>query len=459
MLLYLHFIPGRHRTMKDCYGRTFNPDSIQNKDAIGFLEAKPLEEWSETDIACNLVLIKDNNNVERLYVLSDLKQMLKANYYCRLEDPYTREDILVQVPAFNAAIEFQAQAANYNAHILDQNPHFIPLLTTYVKEMLHVEDEARYRDAKKEDIRANKSKELDEFYTSIANFSEEEKKQFLSLFITNRRPYNQRDIWILPANWEVTGYSFTQERQAYTYFVKHNHYKTYPHRNVLLADLITDPEDACMHSWGMDVLYLLQEYHIGKNLTFHVFDQDTAFAQGMEQELSKRIHARLTPGTLDPDKGQDAWVKATQVMNNKQIVQLKKTCTDYMDYLLSQSGKQKEGVYPSPLELENLENPLNKKYAAVYDMYLTLQNNIDGDNDDECLDKFAELYNDQGRQEAIAMHRDNAGIRFLNIVASVLSLGIKNLASYCETGYWSFWNSRGAAFKEDIYSIMQNSMR
>ena len=145
--------------MKDYYGRTFDKRNIKNKEAIGFIEPKSLDDFSAEEINNTLVLITDKNNGEKLYLLSDLKQILKANHYSRLEDPLTRLDILDQIPDFHPVIEYEQQAAHYNAWILDENPDFLPLLEIYVKEVLHKADEHAYLETDKNDIRANKSEE------------------------------------------------------------------------------------------------------------------------------------------------------------------------------------------------------------------------------------------------------------------------------------------------------------
>ncbi|MCL9685079.1 hypothetical protein [Legionella maioricensis] len=459
--------------MRDCYGRKFKKENIKNKNAIGFVELKSIEEFSTEELRRNAVLITDHKNGDKLYLLSDLQEILKANNYCRLEDPLTRLDILDQVPDFQVAIEFEQQAAHYNASILDKNPEFIPLLKTYVTEVLHIADERAFRDTAKDDIRANRSEELDRFYTAIANFSEEERNAFYSLFLTNRRPYNQGHLWSFPAKWDLDTNN-PIESNIYRYAISHKQYTPYSHRNVLVGDFIRDPEDACMHSWGMDVLHLLLEYHIGTNRPFSLFDETNPGSLAMEQELRRRIEQVLVPGSLNAQKGQEAYEKVKHVVNSTisnpepeeqeeyiphpKVLKLEQACTKYMDYILSKLDIETDGNYPLPDELDTNNAPLIAKYRAVYEMYSLLSENDPDVDNDERLTKFTELYNQEARRTTIAAHRDGVGIRFLNIVFSLLTCGVKNLITYYATeGYCGFWNSRGANLNKDIATILENT--
>ena len=443
--------------MKDYYGRTFNKEDIKNSDFIGFYDSKTLDDFSEDEINRLMVLITDKINGDRLYLLTDLEQMLKANYYCRLEDPYTKNDILEQVPDFKPALEFEEHAAHYNALILDKNPDFIPLLKTYVQEILNKEDSYAFADTAKNDISANKSLELDKFYSTIANFPREKKNDFDSLFIINRRPYKQGELWTFPAKWELDETN-KLEQYIYNFAINNNYYKPFPHRNVLIADLIKDPEDACMHSWGMDVLYLLLHYHIGTNKPFLLFDRNTNKASfKMEMELRYRIEQDIMSDSLDSLKGHRAHEEIKNTVTNKLLLKLERKCTNYMDYLLKKAGVEKRIDYPSPIDLENRDSVLVKKYTAVYEMYSALKTTNPNDSDIDRITEFTKLFNEKERQETIAQHRDNLGIRFLSLVSSLLTFGVKNLISYYSTGgYCGFWNSRGATLNNDISTILES---
>ena len=445
--------------MKDYYGRTFDKRNIKNKEAIGFIEPKSLDDFSAEEINNTLVLITDKNNGEKLYLLSDLKQILKANHYSRLEDPLTRLDILDQIPDFHPVIEYEQQAAHYNAWILDENPDFLPLLEIYVKEVLHKADEHAYLETDKNDIRANKSEELDRFYATIANFPQKKQEAFYSLFITNRRCFNQGQFWTFPAKWEVDLQN-TMEVNTYAYVLRHRFYTPFPHRNVLIADLISDPENACLHSWGMDVLYLLLEYHIGNNRPFTLFDSTSSIIH-LEQAIRARIEQSLIPGSLDSKRGYDAFKRAKNVTIISTVIKLEQACAGYMDYILAKLNVEKEEGYPSPDNLKPGSEPLIIKYKAVYEMYATLQEDNDLELDEEArLTQFKALYNEQERQETIAKHRDGVGIRFLNILSSILSGGIKNLISYYSNeGYAGFWSSRGAHLNQNIATIIDNTQQ
>ncbi|WED42673.1 hypothetical protein [Legionella cardiaca] len=438
--------------MKDYYGREFNKNDIKNKDDIGLIDPKSLDAFSDEEIRRSVVLIKDPHNGDRLFLLAELRQILKANHYCRLEDPLTRKDILDQVPDFKAAIELEEQAAHYNAYILDKHPHFIPLLATYVKEILHKDDAEAFLDTKKDEIRANHSEELAKFYGQIANFSEQEKNDFFSLIITNRRSFVHGQIWNLPAKWEIDENNADwQEEQAYHYLTEKGLYTPFPHRNVLVADLITDPESACLHSWGLDIFHLLLEYHMGKNLPFTLFtleENESGFY--MEKTLRERLEPAVT---LNPEQGLAAYRKAIDAACDPMVLKLEQACTKYMDHLVGKLGIS----YPYPQEIDNADPILLKKYHAVHEMYSSLQQRYAGQTDEQCIAAFKILYEDPERQATIAEHRDNMGIRLLNVLFSILSVGIKNAVTYYLTeGYSGFWNSRGDHFNQSLETILED---
>ena len=89
------------------------------------------------------------------------------------------------------------------------------------------------------------------------------------------------------------------------------------------------------------------------------------------------------------------------------------------------------------------------KYKAVYEMNATLN---DISPVEECLGNFQKLYDQKDRQKLIKSHRDSTGTRFLNLLASIFSLGIKNLVTGYQTGgkHWGFWQSRGESFERDV---------
>lgn len=467
--------------MKDRYGRKFHKQEILNADLISFSEMKSLDEFTAKELREQTVLITDPDGRKRLYLFSELQDILKASHYCRLNDPSTRQDILSQVPEFQAALQFEQNAAHYNAHILNQYPEFIPLLKTYVKEILNTQDAFAFIDTDKNDIFANRSEELAKFYQVLGDMPKEKQDAFNSLFITNRTLYRELtlrgELWVFPAKW-VPDEHDSREKHAYQRAIEAQQYNPYSHRNVLTGDAFADPEAACLHSWGMDVLYLLLEYHVGINKPFQLFDNATnPSSYWMEQHLRKRIEKQLTPGSLDPQKGFDAFTKAQDASiqsvapepidaqepkdtleSTATLAKLNKSCNQYMDYILAKLNIEKKADYPLPTELASQDEVLSQKYQAVYQLYSALHQQDSFIDDDDRLAQFSSLYNQKDRKETIASHRDTAGIRFLNIVASILTLGIKNLVTYFSTdGYYGFWNSRGGSFNEDVADILTAS--
>ena len=85
--------------------------------------------------------------------------------------------------------------------------------------------------------------------------------------------------------------------------VKSGQYTPFPHRNVMVGDLIGAPEEACIHSWGMDILYLLQEYLIGKSQKVSIFNSSNPWALSMEQEIRSRVIKKLKSQTVSADLG------------------------------------------------------------------------------------------------------------------------------------------------------------
>jgi hypothetical protein len=454
--------------MKDRYGREFKKEDIRNSDQINLVEKKALDEYTREELHKQAVLITDPDGGKRLYLISELQEILKANGYCRLKDPMTHVDILSQVPEFQDVIEFEENAAHYNAFILDENPEFILLLTTYVKEVLNVAD---VKAGSGEGLEANKSKELDEFYQKLANMPDEKREAFFSLFCTNRKSYLRKlpsgeELLTLPAKWQPAPNNFG-EYKLYQWAIKEKKYKPYPHRNVRAGDFITDPQESCTHSWGMDVLHMLLEYHIGRNIPFSVFDRNTnEDSFNMEQFLSAEIQKNLNPGSLDPDQG--AWffekakeavsrdLSTVEILNCNDwglIRKLNKECCNYMKHLLAQMPdfpEKKQEKYPKAGFYSVAKPKLILKYLVVLELYEVL-NDRPGISGKRCIQNFIELYQQGTRQKAIAMHRDNLGVRLLNAIASILSLGIKNLITYGVTkGHFGFWNSRGRTFNEQV---------
>lgn len=436
--------------IRDCYGREFEKESIKNSDLISLLTFKSLQDFSDEEISTLTVCVTDKHGNNWLYLLSELKGVLKANYYCRLEDPYMRSDMLSQIPDFRVALEFEKYSAEYNAYVLNNNKDFINLLKTYVKESLHADDKYAFKDIAKEDIRANHSKELDNFYQSISEFSEAKKAQFNSLFITNRHPFSYNKLIIFPAKWEPS-YS---ESYIYELCLDQKYYTEYPHRNVLLADIFANPEAACMHSWAMDVLYLLLEYHIGTGQAFTLFKPNEEFGYAVEVHLRQRIIAKK----LQAPKGYEARENVARAIANPIRVQLENACCTYMDHLLTELEFNKQTHYPAPAELSHCNNLLYKKYNAVYFLYASLQNYQDI-SDEDSIEKFKTLYEQNDRQNIIAQHRDWLGIRLLAALFSLLRFGIKNTIKFYQTnGYVRFWSSRGDCFNQDIATLLDDSV-
>jgi hypothetical protein len=192
----------------------------------------------------------------------------------------------------------------------------------------------------------------------------------------------------------------------------------------------------------------------------------------MEQELRRRIEQGPVPGSLNAQKGQEAYEKVKHVVDtlskpepeepeyipSRKVVELGQACTKYMDYLLSKLDVETNTNYPLPNDLGINNPPLIAKYKAVYEMYTSLKVNDPFVEDEDRIEEFTELYNQEERQAAIAEHRDEISIRFLNIVFSLLTFGVKNLITYYATGgYCGFWNSRGANLNEDIAAILENN--
>ena len=466
--------------MKDRYGRKFRKSEILNADLISFTEGRSLDDFTAEELRKETVLITDPDGRKRLYQFPELQDILKANHYCRLNDPLTRQDILSQVPEFQPAIQLEQNAAHYNAYILNKYPEFIPLLKIYVKEILNLQDEFAFRDTNKDDIFANKSEELDKFYQALADMPQEKQEAFNSLFITNRTLYRaatlRGELWTFPAKW-VPNEHDPLEQNAYQRAIEARQYSPYTHRNVLTGDAFANPEAACLHSWGMDALYLLLEYHIGTNKPFQLFDRSMyEDLYKMEQNLRQRIEGQLIPGSLDPHKGQEAFKLAQAgsihsvapkpvdviapnhedtLESTATLAKLNNSCTQYMNYILAKLNIEKKRHFPLPSELPSQDEPLTQKYQAVYELYSSLHQQDPFIDDDDRLDEFTKLYNQKDRQETIASHRDTLGIRFLNIVVSILSLGIKNLFTlYFTEGYYGFWNSRGDCFNENVTDIL-----
>ncbi|MCE3046428.1 hypothetical protein [Legionella sp. 16cNR16C] len=457
--------------MKDRYGRLFEENEIRNADCISFTDFKSLHEFGEDE----LVLITDADGGKRVYLFSDLQEQLKSGHYCRLTDPMTRQDILNQIPEFKAAIHFEENAVHYNAYILDQYPHLIQLLKTYVEEVLNIQDEKAGKGTLLNIIQANHSPRLAEFYQEVADLPVEERDALYSLFITNRTVYKMRNrdgnYLYFPAKWIPTVGNL-REQLDYKSMIERGYYTPFPHRNVRLSDVISNPEDACMHSWGMDILNMLLEYHVGSNKEFRIFNPATnCIAHRMEQDLRHRVEKSITQ-PLHPQKGKYVFEQAKKVTapgfflssmtpehNTAESVvmltKLNKACEKYMQHLLNKmnvNGLFIDYPLPATLVAQNRcsDDKLINKYKAVYELYESLHVCGPGIDNNSRINQFAERYNEENRQNTIAEHRDGAGIRFLNVLFSILTVGIKNLVTHWITGgYYGFWDSRGASFNNE----------
>lgn len=445
--------------MNDCFGREFDVATIVNADCVSFIEGTPLNELSDEQKK-ELVLTQSGGK-KRVYLLSELQDILKANHYCRLTDPNTREDLLPQIPVFEAAIEFEKNSAHYNASILNKHPKFVSLLTTYVKVIFNNQNDMYSIHAPIDQIPANTSTELDKFYEEISNFSDDEKEAFDSLFINNRNYFEENDVITMPAKWEP---ATNIERETYTYCKDTNQYQDYSHRNVLLGDLLGHPEDACMHSWGMDVMYLLLEYHIGINHPFSIYDQ-TSKNYPLEKELHYRLTNQPAKDLLDFTLGQQSFTSIHQIANaditdllatividsnntnsslkvstkdyTEVIGNLKQECDDYYAYLEKVKHKQQKS---DPL--------LDIKLNIISAMRIEL--NDTNKTSQQQFDSFSTLFN-SANKNLLRSHRDSRTLRFLNIVVSLLTFGIKNLiSSQSNNGYCAFFTSRGGHVVEQM---------
>lgn len=419
--------------MKDRYGRKFFAKDILNRDEIGLIEAKPLSLFSDQEIQSELVVIESSGSL-RLYLFHELQQLLQAKHYCRLEDPYTREDILDQLPEFSCVRDLERNAAHYNAYVLNNNPDFIPLLITYIKEVLNDQDQWAEKEVPESLITANTSADLVQFFSAIGHFSNQQKQDFFSLFVNNRSPIINTSFLHLPVKWHVN------KLNVHELFLSKKVYRPYLHSNVLLYDLIDDPQVACMHSWGMDVLYLLIEYHWGTNRKLQVFssDEDRGSLISMERILQARIAQTMVQGSLDPRQGQAAYLRVKRSCTDYKLFLLQQECIRYRDYLLVKDVSM-----------------VGEKYQAVQALCDCFEEEDPIQTDEQKLNQFVSLFSQKQRQQTIAQHRDSIGIRFLNIVLSILSFGLKNLVTYTQTnGYYGFWNSRGANFLQRVTSLL-----
>ena len=346
----------------DYYGRRFNQDDIQNKDCVDFVSRQGIDAFTAEEIQRNTVFISDQHG-KKLYLRSQLIEMLKSNRYTRLSDPITRADLIEQLPDFKeVVVNFERHAADYNAYVLEQYPEFIELLTQYVRIILDPRDKDRFITARAEEILANNSPELDGIHAIIQGFDADKAAAFHSVFITNREHFHaRREGYVeFPAKWIRT----TENQGIYDHFVRDLQYRPYPHRNVHVGDAFEHTNDACMHSWGMDILHLLLQYHIGTNkLPFRIFNDLTAnpLAYRMEQELYARLSLETRDqGLLQPTQGELAYkrVRGFTVKRGNgerllsQFDKLDKACTTYMDYLLTQLKAIKvAAAYPEPRTL------------------------------------------------------------------------------------------------------------
>ncbi|MCW8451559.1 hypothetical protein [Legionella quinlivanii] len=460
--------------MKDRYGRVFEENEIRNADCISFIDFKCLNEFGEDE----LVLITDTDGGKRVYLFSDLQEQLKAGHYCRLPDPLTKQDILNQIPEFKAAIQFEENAVHYNAYILDQYPHLIQLLKIYVEEVLNIKDEMAGKGTLLNIIQANHSPRLAEFYQNVANLPVEVRDALYSLFITNRTLYKMRNregngnFIYFPVKW-IPAVGNLREQFDYKSMTERGYYTPFPHRNVRLSDVISNPEDACMHSWGMDILNMLLEYHVGSNKEFSIFNPATNWiAYRMEQDLRHRVEKSITQ-PLHPQKGKYVFEQVKKVTapgfslssmppehntpeSVAMLTKLDKACEKYMQHLLEKmniNGPFIDYPLPATLVAQNRcsDDKLINKYKAVYQLYESLHASGPGIDNNSRINQFAQRYNEEDRQNTIAAHRNGAGIRFLNVLFSILTLGGKNLVTHWITGgYYGFWDSRGAVFSKDV---------
>jgi hypothetical protein len=147
------------------------------------------------------------------------------------------------------------------------------------------------------------------------------------------------------------------------------------------------------------------------------------------------------------------------------VPKLKDACINYLQHLLSEMGVKGKRILDfnemmkSPVVTKDSNQLLRAKYAAVYDILKALNKITPGENEEASLKELHDNYMQKPRQALIAEHRNNAGIQFLNLIFSILSLGTKNLISYSTTqdGYWGFWSSRGEKLNEDLKNIINKS--
>lgn len=445
----------------DYYGHSFEHDDIQNRDNVDVEMGQGIDAFTSEEIKRNAVLIDDQHG-KKLYLRSMLKTMLKNNRYTRLPDPLTRADLIEQLPDFKAVVvNFEQHAADYNAYVLEKYPEFVEVLKKYVEIVLHPDDAHRYITANREDIVANNSAELNAIYETIRGFDLEKAAAFHSLFITNRDHFSspQHRLFEFPAKWIRS----EQNSDYYDHYTdRTQEYKPYPHRNVHVGDAFEHTDAACMHSWGMDILHLLVQYHIGMNKSFRLFTQEemNPLAYHMERALCQRILQNETSqGSLVPTEGERAFAAVRNFANcEPTFSKLDKTCRAYMDHLLKNLKHIKNTTYPGPEAFfAHPAKVLVTKYKAVYEMYAALHEN---ERDRAgCIEGFLRLYGERKRHETITSHRDSVGVRFLNILCSLLSLGVKNLVTYYKTdrNYAGFWRSRGGSFAHDVSGLLNDT--
>ncbi len=303
----------KHR-YKDFFGNEFALDEINNSNSISQIEELSLVSLSDEEIAARVVVVSENQGrAKYAYLLEELATLFKVNNYQRLKSYYTQEDITDKIPAFKKiAVYFEREAASYNAYILKKNPDFVPLLTVAIEVLLDQKDGGRLIDAARDEINANQDPRMVDFYAEIAAFDEEKRNEFNSLFILNRTIFALQGFPYItfPTKWEpsdrlvpVQG-GYLPEYQMYQHFVRNGNYHQFPHRNVMVGDLIRSPDDACLHSWGYDVLYLLQEYFISQGMQINIFSRENATAFAKEQDVKNRITSKMSTVLVSAEWGE-----------------------------------------------------------------------------------------------------------------------------------------------------------
>lgn len=337
-------------TYYDFFNHPFELENIVNRDQIDIINLIGFSDLTEKEKK-QVVLIKTSNDKQYLYLLEDLCATFKANNYCRLRHPSTNEDILDQIPPLKkTANDLEKQALNYNAYILDNNPEFIEILIEYSRILMDKENEHAYSDTPISNIGANQNEQLDVLYTKILTMDETKQELLKTLFVNNRNFFSyllnpRGHRWILfPAKWNP---SDINEKANYQHFKDNNTYKDFSHPNVLVGDLLTNPAESCLHSWGMDIAYLLIEYYLGKKENVTLFsDHPLPFVQALEKELKLRL----------------ANLSSSNIEQGSQIIP---TIEKNIRNLLNAKGYKPSNLVPMQLLLEKIKEL--KQYSKLID--------------------------------------------------------------------------------------------